>query len=194
MFPSTFPWQLVKGYQWIESACAATNTNITGWAVLARKIQQFIPVTQQDTDTFKKHQGQCRVLWFQPMQTHNLRSQNSCNGDFKDVCSFKERQDIPSQRLSYSNAQPLSQGTKPKRRQALPVLLEFLFTEVAIKLLQRRSGKSKKLDQAFHQINSPENTEKNQIGVQKWPPRWPNWHWEARLLPRTFFSFSSPNM
>lgn len=123
------------------------------------------------------------------MQTHNLRSQNSCNGGCKDVCCSKERQDIPSQRLNYLNAQPLRQGTKPKRRQALPVFLGILVTEVAIKLLQRCSGKSKKLNQAFHQINCPENPEKNQIGFQKWPPRWPSWHWEAGLLPRTLFSF-----
>lgn len=103
------------------------------------------------------------------MQTQNLRSQNSCNGNCKDVCCSKERQHIPSQGLSYWNARPLSQGTKPKRRQALPVLLGILFTEIAIKLLQRHSGKSKKSDQAFHQINRPENSEKNKLDSRNGP-------------------------
>lgn len=82
------------------------------WAVLARKMQQFIPVRQQDTDTPSKEiRAPLEPGGFSQTQAHNLGRQNSYNGGGKDVCCSKKEEIGYSQSVAELFECPT---TKPK--------------------------------------------------------------------------------
>lgn len=73
-----FPLRFFQRYQWIYFAYLAISVMSRWWAVLARKMQQFIPVKQQDTDTPSKEiRAPLEPDGFSQTQAHNLGRQNA---------------------------------------------------------------------------------------------------------------------